>query len=100
MFLIDKGFVERKDVPPDVLKRVDAEIEFRNADIKKEDIPREFVNPTLVREKVSIWDIVQLLGHGAVDFSLMPKDIKAKVDAELDRRHQIYLSRSKNSILK
>ena len=59
-------------------------------DIHKEDIPREFVNKTLARKKVSIWGIVQLVKYGAVDFSLMPKDIKAKVDVELDRRHQVY----------
>jgi hypothetical protein len=57
-------------------------------DIHKEDIPREFVNKTLLREKVSIWGIVQLLGHGAVDFSLMPNEIREKVEAELDRRHK------------
>jgi len=90
IFLIDKGFVERKNIPADVLKRVDAEIEFRNTDIRKKDIPREFVNTGLIREKVSIWDIVQLARHGAVDFSLMPKEIKDKVDVELDRRHQVY----------
>jgi hypothetical protein len=44
-------------------------------------------------EKVSIWGIVQLVKYGAVDFSLMPKEIKARVDAELDKRygsHEIY----------
>jgi hypothetical protein len=56
-------------------------------DIHKEDIPREFVNLTLLPKKVSIWGIVQLVKYGAVDFSLMPKDIKAKVDAELDKRY-------------
>ena len=73
-------------------------------DIRKKDIPREFVNTGLIREKVSIWDIVQLARHGAVDFSLMPKEIKARVDAELDRRHKIYeqkikeLNDSKNNL--
>jgi len=60
-----------------------------SVDIHKEDIPRKFVNPTLQREKVSIWDVIQLIGHGAVDLSLMPKEIRAKVDAELERRHRI-----------
>ena len=57
-------------------------------DIHKEDIPREFVNPTLAREKVSIWSIVQLIGHGAVDFSRMPKEIRDRVEAEIHRRHK------------
>ncbi len=66
-------------------------------DIRKKDIPREFVNPTLIPEKVSIWDIVQLLGHGAVDFSLMPKEIQDRVYAELDRRHKIYEAKIKET---
>jgi len=33
-----------------------------SVDIHKEDIPRKFVNPTLQREMVSIWDVVQLIG--------------------------------------
>jgi len=73
-----------------------------NEDIQKEDIPREYVNPTLLREYVSIWDIVQLLQFGAVDFSLMPKEIRAKVDAELDRRGKLWrntMSRSQHSQL-
>lgn len=57
-----------------------------NEDIHKKDIPREFVNPTYATEKLSIWEIVQLLQFGAVNFSLMPKEIKEKVDAELHRR--------------
>jgi len=97
IFLIDKGFVERKDIPADVLKRVDAEIEFRNADIRKKYIPREFVNPAYATEKLSIWEIVQLSRHGAVDFSLMPKVIKDKVDVELDRRHQVYEKKIRGS---
>ena len=71
-----------------------------NYDIRKEDIPREFVNPTLAREKVSIWDIVQLLGHGAVDFSLMPKEIQSRVYEELHRRGKLWrntMSRSLHS---
>jgi len=66
-------------------------------DIHKENIPRELVNPGLVREKVSIWDIVQLLRHGAVDFSLMPKEIQDRVYAELDRRHKIYEQKIKET---
>jgi len=57
-----------------------------SVDIHKEDIPKKFVNPTLQREMVSIWDVVQLIGHGACDLSSMPKEIRAKVDAELERR--------------
>ncbi len=63
-------------------------------DIHKKDIPREFVNPTLIPEKVSIWDIVQLVGHGAVDFSRMPKEIRDRVEAEIHRRHEIYEAKS------
>ncbi len=73
-----------------------------NEDIRKEDIPREYVNPTLLREYVSIWGIVQLLQFGAVDFSLMPKEIKEKVDAEIHRRGfygETPLSRSQHSEL-
>jgi len=66
-------------------------------DIHKEDIPREFVNPTLARKYVSIWDVVQLIGHGACDLSSMPKEIRAKVDAELERRHRIYEQKIKES---
>jgi len=37
IFLIDRGFIKRKDVPADVLKRVDAEIEFiLKTQVKKE----------------------------------------------------------------
>ena len=37
IFMIDRGFVKRKDVPKDVLKRVDAEIEFiLKTQVKKE----------------------------------------------------------------
>lgn len=68
-----------------------------SVDIHKEDIPRKFVNPTLQREKVSIWDVVQLIGHGACDLSSMPKEIRAKVDAELERRHNFYEQKSKKN---
>ena len=74
----------------------------KDLDIKRKDIPREFVNPALHDEKVSIWQIIQLLRHGAVDFSLMPKEIKEKVDAELDRRGKLWrntMSRSQHSEL-
>jgi hypothetical protein len=37
IFLIDRGFIKRKDVPTDVLKRVDTEIEFiLKTQVKKE----------------------------------------------------------------
>jgi len=79
-----------------------SEIEFLQYqyELRKKDIPREFVNPAYATEKLSIWDIVQLLRHGAVDFSLMPKEIKEKVDAELHRRGKIWkntMSRSQHS---
>ncbi len=59
-------------------------------DIHKKDIPREFVNPTYARAKLSIWEIVQLLGHGAVQVDKLPKEIQDRVYTELDRRHEIY----------
>ncbi len=76
-----------------------SEIEFLQYqyELHSENIPREFVNPSLVRQKVSIWDIVQLLGHGAVDFSLVPKVIRKKVDTELNRRHKVYEQKIKES---
>jgi len=37
IYLLDKGFMKREDVPTDVLKRVDAEIEFiLKTQVKKE----------------------------------------------------------------
>lgn len=66
-------------------------------DIYKEDIPREFVNPTLARKTISIWDIVQLVGHGAVDFSLMPTEIRDRVEAEMHRRNKVYEEKIKES---
>jgi len=88
------GFMQINKLPPELAKVVQEEIR-RSVDLHKEDIPREFVNPTLMREKVSIWDVVQLIGHGACNLSSMPKEIRAKVDAELDRRHQVYEAKKK-----
>jgi len=68
-----------------------------SVDIRKKDIPREFVNPNYATVMLSIWEIVQLSKHGAVDFSLMPKEIKAKVDAEFARRHQVYEQKIKEN---
>ena len=97
------GFLQMDSLPTDIRKKVNDVLESRKPrkeDIRKEDIPREFVNPNLAREKISIWDIVQLIGHGAVDFSLMPKEIRDRVDAELDRRGKLWrntMSRSQHS---
>jgi len=66
-------------------------------DIRVKNIPRKYINKTLVAEYYSIWDIVQLVGHGAVDFSLMPKDIQDRVYAELDRRHEVYEQKIKEN---
>jgi len=79
------GFMQQDKLPPELAKTVQEELN-NQVDIHKED-PRKFVNPTLQREMVSIWDVVQLIGHGACDLSSMPKEIRAKVDAELERRH-------------
>jgi len=66
-------------------------------DIHKEDIPSELVNTGLIRKYVSIWDIVQLIGHGAVQVDKLPKEIQDRVYAELDRRHKIYEEKIKES---
>jgi len=63
-------------------------------DIHKADIHRDLVNPTLLPEYVSIWYIVQLVGHGAANFSLMPKEIQDRVHAEIDRRHKASYQKS------
>ena len=71
-----------------------------NSSIRKKNIPREYINKTLVDEYYSIWDIVQLLGHGAVQVDKLPKEIQDRVYAELHRRGKLWrntMSRSKHS---
>jgi len=69
-------------------------------DIRIKNIPRNYINKTLVAEYYSIWDIVQLLGHGAVQVDKLPKDIQDRVYAELHRRGNLWrntMSRSQHS---
>ena len=69
-------------------------------DIRKKNIPRDYINKTLAAEYYSIWDIVQLLGHGAVQVDKLPKEIQDKVYAELHRRGKMWrntMSRSQHS---
>ena len=69
-------------------------------DLHEKKIPREYINKALAGDYYSIWDIVQLLGHGAVNFELMPKEIRASVETELHRRGKLWrntMSRSQHS---
>ena len=76
--LIDKGFIKRKDVPVDVLKRVDTEIKFQ-LDPTVKNIPNFFASN--IKDKwFSKNDIIECLKFGSIRISQLTCAIAIRVD--------------------
>ena len=91
--LLGKGFMKRKDVPADVLKRIDAEIEFQ-LDPTVKNIPNFFAL-NIKDEWFSKNDIVDCLKLGSIRISQLTSVIAIRVD-KLDEFNRYIVSKLPN----
>jgi len=86
IYLIDKGFVKREDVPDDILKRVYAEIRFQQ-DPTVKNIPNFFA-PNIKEDWLSESDIIDCLKLGSIRINELTPVIAIRV-GKLDEFNQI-----------
>jgi len=94
IYILDNDFIKRKDLTDDVLKRVDAEIEFQR-DPEEKNIKNDFA-PNMRNECFSINNIISCLRHGFMQINKLPPGIADRVQYELDQLKMI-MSRSQHS---
>jgi len=87
---IDRGWVKRKDVPDDVLKRVDAEIRFQY-DPTVKNIPNFFA-PSIHKELFSVNEIIEYLKLGSIRINELTPAIAIRVD-KLDEFNRYKVSK-------
>ena len=94
IYILDNDFIKRKDLTDDVLKRVDAEIEFQR-DPEEKNIKNDFA-PNMRNKYFSIDGIIHCLRHGFMQINKLPLGIADRVQYELDQLKMI-MSRSQHS---
>ena len=87
---LDEGFMKRDDIPADILKRVDAEMEFqRNPEEKN---IHNFFAPNIKNKWLSVNDIIEYLKLGSIRISQLTSAIAIRVD-KLDEFNQYRVSK-------
>jgi len=70
IYILDREWIKRNDIPDDVLKRVDEEIKFQ-LDPEEKNIKNCFA-PNMRNEWFSVNDIIYCLQHGFMQMSKLP----------------------------